>query len=50
MAHAYNPSYAGGREQEDYGLKPACANSWRDSVSKTPITKKGWWNGSRYRP
>jgi hypothetical protein len=23
MAHAYNPSYLGGRVQEDCGLKPA---------------------------
>jgi hypothetical protein len=23
MAHAYNPSYSGGRDQEDGGAKPA---------------------------
>jgi hypothetical protein len=23
VAHAYNPSYSGGRDQEDYGSKPA---------------------------
>jgi hypothetical protein len=22
VAQAYNPSYSGGRDQEDYGLKP----------------------------
>jgi hypothetical protein len=27
MAHAYNPSYSGGRDQEDHGSKPAQANS-----------------------
>jgi hypothetical protein len=27
MAHTYNPSYSGGRDQEDHGLKPAQANS-----------------------
>jgi hypothetical protein len=27
VAHAYNPSYEGGRDQEDHGLKPARANS-----------------------
>jgi hypothetical protein len=27
VAHAYNPSYSGGRDQEDLGLKPARANS-----------------------
>jgi hypothetical protein len=29
-----NPSYSGGRDQEDHGLKPAWANSSRDPVSK----------------
>jgi hypothetical protein len=46
VAHAYNPSYSGGRDQEDHGLKPTQANSWRDPISKKPITKKGWWNAS----
>jgi hypothetical protein len=23
VAHAYNPSYSGGRDQEDHGSKPA---------------------------
>jgi hypothetical protein len=27
VAHAYNPSYLGGREQEDRSSKPAWANS-----------------------
>jgi hypothetical protein len=27
MAHAYNPRYLGGRDQEACGLKPAQANS-----------------------
>jgi hypothetical protein len=27
LADAYNPSYLGGRDQEDHGLKPAQANS-----------------------
>jgi hypothetical protein len=29
-----NPSYSGGRDQEDLGLKPAQANSLRDPISK----------------
>jgi hypothetical protein len=33
VAHAYNPSYSGGRDQEDRGLKPAGANSSRDLIS-----------------
>jgi hypothetical protein len=41
VAHTCNPSYSGGRDQEDCGLKPARANSSRDSISKIPITKKG---------
>jgi hypothetical protein len=36
VAHAYNPSYSGDRDQEDWGLKK-------------PITKQGWWSGSRCR-
>jgi hypothetical protein len=48
MAHTYNPSYSGGRDQEDGGLKPAQANSSQDPVSKKPSQKrKGWWSDSR---
>jgi hypothetical protein len=50
VAHAYNPSDLGGRDQEDRGSKPARANSSQDPISKIPITKKGWWNRSRCRP
>jgi hypothetical protein len=42
VAHACNPSYSGERDQEDCGLKPAQANSSRDSILKKPITEKGW--------
>jgi hypothetical protein len=38
VAHAYNPSYSGGRDQEDHGQKPAQADSFRDPISKKPIT------------
>jgi hypothetical protein len=31
VAHAYNHSYSGGRDQKDRGLKPAWANSSKDS-------------------
>jgi hypothetical protein len=31
VAHACNPSYSGGRDQEDHGLKPVQGNSSRDS-------------------
>jgi hypothetical protein len=40
-------SYSGGRDQEDFGLKPARGNSLRDPISKTPNTKQGWWSGLR---
>jgi hypothetical protein len=42
VAHAYNPSYLGDRNQADFGSKPAWANSSRNPISKKPITKKGW--------
>jgi hypothetical protein len=41
VAHTCNPSYSGGRDQEDHGLKPDWANSPRDPIFKKPITKKG---------
>jgi hypothetical protein len=40
VAHACNPSYSGGRDQEDCGLKPTWASSSRDPISKIPITKR----------
>jgi hypothetical protein len=50
VAHTYNPSYSGGRDQEDLGMKPAQANSLRDPISKKLITKKGCWSGSSVGP
>jgi hypothetical protein len=35
VAHSCNPSYSGGRDQEDHGSKPAQANSLQDPISKT---------------
>jgi hypothetical protein len=40
MAHACNPSYSGGRDQEDRGSKPAWVSSSLDLISKITITKK----------
>jgi hypothetical protein len=40
VAHACNPSYSGGRDQEDHSSKPARANSLQDPISKKPITKR----------
>jgi hypothetical protein len=47
VAHICNPSYSGGRDQEDHCLKPAWGNSSQDPISKKPIIKKGWWSGAR---
>jgi hypothetical protein len=42
MAHFCNPSYSGGRDQEDHGSKPALANSSGDPIwKKKKNTKKG---------
>jgi hypothetical protein len=40
VAHACNPSYSGGRDQEDLGSKPAQANSSRDYVENTGHIKE----------
>jgi hypothetical protein len=50
VAHTCNPSYSGGKDQEDLGSKPALANSLLDSISKTAITKMGWWSGPEFKP
>jgi hypothetical protein len=34
VAHACNPNYSGGRDQEDHGSKPAWANSSQDPIRK----------------
>jgi hypothetical protein len=34
VAHACNPCYIGGRDQEDCGSKPSWANSSQDPISK----------------
>jgi hypothetical protein len=39
VAHACNPSYLGGNDQEDYGLKPAQAKSWQDSPPTQPMAE-----------
>jgi hypothetical protein len=40
VAHAYNPSYSGCRDQEDCGLKSALANSSQGPILKIPNTKR----------
>jgi hypothetical protein len=40
LAHACNPSYSGGRDQEDNCSKLARANSLQDPISKVLNTKR----------
>jgi hypothetical protein len=40
VAHACNPGYSGGRDQENHGSKPTWTDSSRDLILKKPITKK----------
>jgi hypothetical protein len=49
VAHACNPSYLGGRDQEIHGSKPAQANNSQDHISKIPNTNQGWQSGSSDR-
>jgi hypothetical protein len=49
VAHTCNPSYSGGRDQEDYSSKPAQANNSWECISKIPMRKMGWQNGSSGR-
>jgi hypothetical protein len=39
VAHAYHPSYSGGRDQEDRGLKPAQAKVLKIPSRKNPSQK-----------
>jgi hypothetical protein len=41
VAHTCNPSYSGGRDQEDHGLKPAQANSSARTYLEKLSTKIG---------
>jgi hypothetical protein len=41
VAHACNPSYSGGRDQEECSSKAAWANSSRDPILKETLHKKG---------
>jgi hypothetical protein len=41
VAHACNPSYSGGRDQEDHGLKPAQANSPQEPISNSSQKRAG---------
>jgi hypothetical protein len=49
VAHVCNPSYSGGRDQEDRSSKPARANNSARPYLEKSFTKKGWWSDSRWR-
>jgi hypothetical protein len=40
VAHTYNPSYSGGKDEEDWGSKAGQANSSRDPISKKNPSQK----------
>jgi hypothetical protein len=42
VTHAYNPSYSGGRDQEDQSLKPAQANKFKRLYLENTHHKKDW--------
>jgi hypothetical protein len=54
VAHACNPSFSGGTDQEDYSSKPAEANSSRDPILKKAIKKRAGGMaqgvGSEFKP
>jgi hypothetical protein len=50
VAHDCNPSYSGGRDQEDDGSKPAWANSLRDPIlKKTHHNKRACGEGPKFK-
>jgi hypothetical protein len=52
VTYAYNPSYSGGRDQDNWRSKPAWGNTATRPYlgKKKKITKKSWQSGSRCRP
>jgi hypothetical protein len=49
VAHACNPSYLGGRDQENLSLKPAWANCLQNPILKIHNAKKRLVSGSSDR-
>jgi hypothetical protein len=52
VPHTCNPSYSGGRDQEDQGLKPAWASTLQDLILKNPSPKRagGVAQGPEFKP
>jgi hypothetical protein len=47
VAHTCNPSYSGGRDQEDHSSNPAGANSLQDPISKKKKSQNGAGSNGR---
>jgi hypothetical protein len=45
VAHACNPIYSGGRDQEDHSSKPTQTNSSTRPYLEKALSKNGWWSG-----
>jgi hypothetical protein len=45
VAHVYNSSYSGSRDQEDQSLKPGWENSSEDPILKIPNTNQKGFGG-----
>jgi hypothetical protein len=41
VAHTYNSSHSGGRDQEDQGSKPVTVNNLQDPILKKTYHEKG---------
>jgi hypothetical protein len=50
VAHPCNPSYSGGRDQEDCGSRSAWANSSRDPISKNRAGGVAQGEGPEFKP
>jgi hypothetical protein len=44
VAHAHNPRYSGGGDQEDGSSKPAPGKQFKTLSQKCPTQQKDWWN------
>jgi hypothetical protein len=44
-AYTCNPSYSGGRDQEDSSSRTVQANTSQELILKLPNTKQGWQSG-----
>jgi hypothetical protein len=50
VAHACNPSYSGDWDQEDWGLKPAWANSVQDPILENKTGGVAQGVGLEFKP